>query len=137
MLCYTNLRFTNDDLRIKTKIANRKLLFIFFWLIASCDINDKPLLPSSTGKAGEIIVVIEKKYWNSPVGGLLKDCLAEQHIALPQPEPVFNLVNISHTAFTGILKIHRNILLIDITDKENPSFLVKRNLWASGQLVIK
>ncbi len=114
-----------------------KLLFIFFWLIPACDINDKPVLSSSTGKAGEVIVVIEKKHWNSPEGGLLREYLAKQHIALPQSEPIFNLVNISHAGFTGILKIHRNILLIDITDKESPSFIVKRDLWASGQLVVK
>jgi len=111
-------------------------LLLSFYLPA-CDINDKRILPSSTGKAGEIIVVIEKKHWNSAVGGLLKDYLAKQQIALPQPEPVFNLVNISHASFTGILKIHRNILLIDFTDKESPSFIVKRNIWASGQLVVK
>ncbi len=120
------------------------LLFFIFYLPA-CNINDKPVLPSGSGKAGEIIVVIEKKYWNSQVGGLLKDCLAAQHIALPQPEPLFDLVNIPHSSFTGILKLHRNIILIDITGpvlsaaevKESPSFLVKNDLWASGQLAIK
>lgn len=111
--------------------------FLFSFFLHACDINDKPVLPSSTGKAGEVIVVIEKKNWNSPVGGLLRDYLSKQHIALPQSEPLFDLVNISHTAFTGILKIHRNILFIDITDKESPSFIVKRDLWASGQMVVK
>ena len=68
---------------------------------------------------------------------MLRDCLSKQHIALPQSEPLFDLVNISHAAFTGILRIHRNIILIDITNKEDPSFIVKKDIWASRQLVIK
>src|SRR3990172_11406083 len=101
------------------KIQGR-IFFIFYFLffifyLPACNINDKPVLPASSGKPGEIIVVIEKKHWDSRAGGFLKDCLAGQHIALPQPEPLFDLFNITHSSFTRILKLHSNIILIYIT----------------------
>ncbi|MFH1319914.1 MAG: DUF4837 family protein [Bacteroidota bacterium] len=112
-------------------------LIFFAFFFTSCSTNNNPVLPAITGKAGEIIVVIEKKNWDSNVGKQIKACLAQQHIALPQPEPVFTLVNIPNKSFTGLLKSHRNILIINISRNEKPSVIVKKDVWSTPQLVVK
>ena len=128
-------------LRLKKKGWESYLLLLFCLLcvtvfISSCKNDDNPTLPQITGKAGEIIVVIEKKYWESAVGSSLRSCLASEHIALPQPEPIFDLVNIPRSAFSGILKSHRNILLIEIKTGVKPSITIRKDAWATPQLVI-
>jgi len=118
------------------------LLFTFFiisiFLIVSCNSNTSTL-PDSTGKSGELIVVLEKQKWESNLGKSIQNCFGKMQDGLPQNEPMFKVVNISNAAFTGILQRHRNILLFEISNSDNKksSLEIKKNVWANEQLVIK
>ena len=35
--------------------------------------NRKPILPSISGKAGEVLIVINKEYWEGDTGNTLRD----------------------------------------------------------------
>ena len=54
----------------------KKIVFVLTALavLAGCK-NTKALLPNVSGKAGEIIVVIEKADWESSLGGKVRDLL--------------------------------------------------------------
>ena len=67
----------------------------------------KALLPNISGKAGEIIVVIDKGDWEGTVGNVLRDSLAKETPFLPQREPLFGLVNVPQNAFSHMFQIHR------------------------------
>lgn len=107
-------------------------------LLSSCKEKDtSALLPNVTGKSGEVILVITPDHWNSNIGTEFKNKLTQAYPALPQPEPMFDLVHIPFDAFSNIFKTHRNVVFVKI-DKElnEPKILVQNNIWAKPQLVI-
>ena len=64
--------------------------------LSSCiEEENAKVLPGSTGKSGELIVVVDTKYWDGELGQAIRNVLAFEHVALPQPEPYFNLVILS------------------------------------------
>lgn len=119
---------------------------IIIWITAisailsllSCKNTDrKPLLPSISGKAGEVLIVINKPDWEGSVGTELRNILARDFPYLPQKEPLYTLINIVPAAFTDIFQIHRNIILINIDTKvTEPGVIFKSDAWARPQCVI-
>lgn len=93
------------------------------------------LLPPSTGKPGELVVVVEDEIWDSPIGDHLFNLMTVNAYGLPQDEPIFDLVRIPKESFTSIFETHRNVLFLKY-GKEN-GILIKENRWATDQLVIE
>ena len=99
--------------------------------------DDNTYLKTVTGKAGEVIVVLDRSNWTGEVGNSLRNTLAIDYPMLPQKEPSFNLINISKTAFSDLFKIHRNIIYFNIDEKVTQSgVFVRRDVWAQPQIVI-
>ncbi len=108
-------------------------------LTYSCksNFNKKTLLPSVSGKAGEIVVVINKGDWEGAIGSELSGFLASDCPFLPQKEPLYTLVNIVPNTFTSIFKVHRNIILINIDNSiTEPGIIYASDKWATPQCVI-
>ena len=49
--------------------------------------SDKPLLPNVSGKAGEVIAVMDRSDWDGNLGSATRDLLAADYPFLPQREP--------------------------------------------------
>ena len=97
----------------------------------------KVLLPNISGKAGEVIVVIDKGNWEGQVGTVLRDSLAQETPYLPQREPLFGLVNVPQNAFTNMFQIHRNIIVVNINNTvTEPGLVIRKDVWAAPQTVI-
>lgn len=110
-----------------------------FIAIVSCseEKRKKALLPNVSGKAGEVIVVINKTEWEGIVGNEIREILASDCPFLPQKEPLYTLVNIIPSTFTNIFQIHRNILLVNIDSRiTEPGVTLRRDVWAQPQCVI-
>lgn len=96
------------------------------------------LLPNISGKAGEVIVVIDKGQWEGAVGTVLRDSLACECPFLPQSEPLYTLVNVAPNGFTQMFQIHRNIIIVNIKpDVTEPGVVFKNDVWARPQCVIR
>lgn len=106
--------------------------------VFSCNnANRKPLLPSISGKAGEVLIVVNKGDWEGNVGNELRSFLASDCPYLPQKEPLYTLINITPSTFTDIFQIHRNIIIVNIDSKVTEAGVVCRSdVWASPQCVI-
>ena len=107
--------------------------------LASCTEQQKRkvLLPNISGKAGEVIVVIDKGNWEGQVGTVLRDSLAQETPYLPQREPLFGLVNVPQNAFTNMFQIHRNIIVVNINSTvTEPGIVIRKDVWAAPQTVI-
>lgn len=104
---------------------------------ASCK-NTETLLPNVSGKAGEVIVVMDRENWEGALGNSTRALLADECPFLVQREPLFNLVNVAPTGFADLFKIHRNIVIFNINPQNDTTGLVhKRNVWANTQVVLQ
>ena len=98
----------------------------------------QPLLPSVSGKAGEILVVMEKSDWEDTLGNDVRDLLAVDCPWLAQKEPLYTLVNVPPSAFGDLFKVHRNIVLFQVNPQVDSSGIIfKHNVWAQPQCVIQ
>ena len=117
----------------------KRILTIVSVLLAlvSCGGRQKALLPNVSGKAGEVLVVIEKNDWEGAVGNATRDLLACDCPWFMMREPLYSLSNVTHSGFADIFKVHRNIVFFDI-DPQVASIGVKylQNVWASPQAVV-
>jgi len=104
--------------------------------LAGCK-GSKTLLPNVSGKAGEVVVVVEKTDWEGELGEATRNLLACDCPWLAQLEPMYSLVNVTHGGFADLLKIHRNIVFFDINPELSESKItVLKDIWAAPQCVI-
>ena len=111
--------------------------------LSSCGGGPSPggsgtLLPNITGTAGEVLIVMDNNIWREKPGLILKEMLEQEFPALPQPEPLFDVIQISPGAFDELFKRHRSIIIVDIgSENINPEIRFLENIWARPQLVIR
>lgn len=107
-------------------------------LLPSCGNRRKALLPNVSGKAGEVILVIDREYWNGPLGQILRDSLAADCPFLPQKEPLYSLADVPPASFSKLFQLHRNIVLCDISSKiDHPAVRFGSDVWAAPQCVVR
>ena len=101
--------------------------------------SDEPDLHQNiTGKANEMIIVISDESWNGKPGELLRNMLGQSHLALPQDEPVFDLINVPHAGFKKIFRTTRNIIQTTISSSvESPGVTLKDDAWAYPQATVE
>ncbi|MCF8256478.1 MAG: DUF4837 family protein [Flavobacteriales bacterium] len=114
----------------------RLLIIAPVLVLFACETPVMPL-PGTTGKAGELVVVMDDLLWESAIGDTVYAALTEPVYGLPQPEPLFDAVHIRSDAFTKIFQTHRNILICNIGSGFKPAVEVRADVWASPQLVIE
>ncbi len=116
-----------------------KILFLFIIIInISCNNNNNNILPASTGKTAELLIVCEKNIYEGIIGEEIKAVFAKDVEILPQSEPMFNLVNIPFSDFKNMFKTYRNIFMVDINPElSQPTLDLKHDLWAQPQTVIQ
>ena len=107
--------------------------------LIGCKTNKRGnLLPNVSGKAGEVLVVIEREQWEGNLGVSIRDVLAGDTPYLAQREPLFALSNVPPGSFTNMFKMHRNLLLVNINPQNQSEGVVyKNNVWAQPQVVVQ
>ena len=106
--------------------------------LAGCGSGTATLLPNVSGKAGEVIVVMDKDNWEGDLGSDVRNELAADCPYLAQREPLYNLVNVSPSGFADLFKVHRNIVIFNIDPQvQEPGIAYRNNVWARPQCVIQ
>jgi len=112
------------------------ILLLIAGVAAGCS-NAPQLMPGVSGKAGEVIVVVERRAWEGVLGNALRDALAQDFAVLPQSEPMYNLVNVPPIGFTAIFESHRNIIHVRIVPEQSEARMdVHRDMYAAPQLIV-
>lgn len=94
-------------------------------------------MPTITGKAFEVVVVMDDGYWDGPAGKAVRDTLAADMDGMLQSEPVLSIARIGSNAFNDLFRTHRNILRINIhPDNRKQTLLYSSNVYAKPQLVV-
>ncbi|MBQ8021613.1 MAG: DUF4837 family protein [Bacteroidales bacterium] len=100
--------------------------------------NQRALLPNVSGKAGEVIVVIDRDNWEGALGNKVRDILASDCPYLAQKEALFTISNVTPSGFADLFKVHRNILIFNIDPQGQEEGVIYRNdVWAHPQCVIQ
>lgn len=101
--------------------------------------NSSVLQQSAIGKPGELMLVMDKDYFESPMAMQLYDLLEEDAPALPQSEPSLRISRVPTPSFEGSLKLVRNVFLLDIDPQRYSKVSLKYSYddWAKGQIVAR
>ena len=119
------------------KYFNIVLTLLAAIMLAGCSGDGANLKQNVSGKAGEIIIVANKAQWESAPGADLKKLLASEYPLLPQKEASFTLINIPENAFSNIFQIHRNIIILQVSDAfERAEMAIREDVWSSPQTVV-
>lgn len=117
------------------------------------------LMLDSKGGIGEIVVVMDPKKWDAPLGKALREIFSRDIPSLPQSESWFKLMKMPARMFKNYIKRHHNVIFLTSLDnntmegrymkgyftkksvamiKKDPSkFMMRRsNVFAKGQRVM-
>ena len=120
------------------KTKNLLLLLVSAVLMLPACNDTRTLLPTVSGKAGEIIVVMEKSEWENTLGADVREVLASDCPWLAQKEPLYSLVNVVPSTFVDLFRVHRNILLFQVGPQvDSVGIVFKHDMWAAPQCVIQ
>jgi hypothetical protein len=104
-------------------------------LLASCDSN--PTLPTATGTANEVLMVINEDVFRSNVGDSIIQILNHDVPCMPQSEPMFNISRTNFEGFTSVIKPARNILMIDAGRAYSKvKIKTEENKWSKPQAIM-
>lgn len=120
----------------------KKYLFFFsmaliVMMLSSCSGKKGVFTPTSSGRAYEILVVVENPVWEAAAGRALFDVLDSDVPGLPQSERSFRIMYTTPKNFDMTLKLLRNIIIVDIQNiYTQPKFKYARDVYASPQLIL-
>lgn len=108
-------------------------------LFQSCAPTTSSGLTPSTGAVNELLIVTnDKTQWEGALGDTLRAFFAANQAGLPQPEPIFDLLNVADENFTDLFQKFHAIIMIDINpDAAGATSETKQDIWATPQRVIK
>ncbi|MAO71526.1 MAG: hypothetical protein CMD02_03330 [Flavobacteriales bacterium] len=103
-------------------------------LMFSCNSETpkKKILSENTGKQNEVILVIDDSDWEGFAGVILREIFEFEIDGLPQPEQIFNLVQINTSEFSRFFRTHKNIMFVGSDYKDSYT----KNKWAKSQIVM-
>ena len=92
---------------------------------------------TSSGRAYEILVVVDPAMWERPAGRALYDVLDTDVPGLPQSERSFRMMYTSPANYDATLKLIRNIIIADVQDiYTQPKFKYAKDVYASPQPIL-
>ena len=110
-------------------------------LIFSCNqvnvSNDKDSLPSSSGKYGEVLIVVDTFYQNRKTGEALDQIFFKALEGMPQQEAQFRASTVPPKGFQSILKRSRNILKLSVGKGKKTAINIEEDVWAKDQLLLQ
>lgn len=121
----------------------RKVYIVIFFatiLFAACgQQGGTTQKKGSSGKTLEMLVVADRSVYAGDTKQLIDSLFKQPQMGLPQPEPMFDVVNIPTSSFynTEMFRVHRNVLVCDIKE-DNPNKAYQyADRWAAPQVVFE
>jgi hypothetical protein len=104
----------------------------------SCQFSESGMV-RSTGAINELLIVTDSKaQWEGAFGDSLRTVFAGEMDGLPQPEPLFDIINIAAKDFGDLYQRYHNIFIAEINPEIPTAKLeVRQNVWSDPQRVIR
>jgi hypothetical protein len=131
----------NDTINYMKILNKITLLFACSLLVFACSQRDRDrigknldLLPPAQGGKGEVLIIMDSTKWNDTLGVAVRKVFHEIVPALPQAEPMFDITSVTASLFRGLLKQHRNIIVVTTFDsKTNEAKYLQANFTAESK----
>jgi hypothetical protein len=91
-------------------------------------------LPKATGKAGEIIVVMDSAMWEGKLGTALRSTFGEVVPYIPRQEPMFSLNHIAPQHFQSFLRRQKNIMFVTVLGDKNRGNKILKSYFTNESL---
>ena len=119
------------------KLVYSQLILVLL-LLVGCKNKGGFFTPSASGRAYEVLVVVEHDLWDRPAGRALYSALEKDVPGLPQPESSFYIMYSSPSNFDSTLKLLRNIVVVDIQPDRytHAKFSYSNNVYAYPQVIL-
>jgi hypothetical protein len=98
------------------------LSLTFIICLTSCSSNEKKsdsMLPAASGRAGEMIVVIDSSQWKSVLGREIKETFGAEVPGLPREERMFKMNQVDPERMNQLLRQVRNLLFVVTLDNRS------------------
>lgn len=125
------------------KLYNMKKLIAYFsflmLILASCGSGGPSLglMPESSGRSSEVLLVMDDRVWEGPIGDTVEAWLRQEVLVLPQYEPTFKVIHIRPKAYNDLFRKARNVIFTDINPEyTRTEFKVEGNKYARPQVYI-
>lgn len=123
---------------MKRFLSSLGLVVLLMTVLTACGKGKKGMLtPTSSGRAYEILVVIDQGVWERPAGRALYDVLDSDVPGLPQSERSFRIMFTDPSNYDSTLKLIRNIIIADISDiYTQPKLKYAKDVYAYPQSIL-
>lgn len=114
-------------------------LAVMLLLLSSCGKGKKGVFtPTSSGRAYEVLVVIDQGLWERPAGRALYDVLDTDVPGLPQSERSFRIMYTAPAHYSSTLKLVRNIIVVEVNKElyTQPKFKYAKDVYAAPQSIL-
>ena len=96
------------------------------------------ILSNVSGASGEVVIVANNEILESSEGKRLQDMFQSPVPAMPQYEPMFNLITVAPSGFGKLFQNHRNVLFVNVDPSLTETKIVFQNdTYAASQLIFK
>ncbi len=116
-------------------------LFVFLGfaiLASSCSDKSGSNLPPSSGRTGDIYLVMDSTQWKGPLGDVLDSVFSQDMEGLPRKEPIFNMSWIDPRKLNFVLKQRRNLIFAVTLDARSAGAgIIKRTFTPESLEKIK
>ncbi|MFP4692050.1 MAG: DUF4837 family protein [Bacteroidales bacterium] len=119
------------------RLSSFTILMIAVLGFTACTTVERPSKPSASGRAGELLAVMEPRLWDGEVGETFRQVFRAEVPMLPQREPMFDVIHIPSDDFTKVFEPHRHIFRIELDQTlESPTIEITRDVYSYPQLVV-
>ncbi|ELR69730.1 hypothetical protein C900_04707 [Fulvivirga imtechensis AK7] len=110
------------------------ITLFFLGCSSNGDRKNKNLLPPASGRAGEIIVVMDSAQWKGPVGEEIRETFRAEVGGLPREEFMFKINHVDPRKLNDVLKSVKNLLFVMTVDDRGPGSKVVRNYFTKSSI---
>ena len=113
----------------------KKILFLgaILTILSSCSGTGEKILPESSGKTHNILLIMDNNDWKSSIGDSIRKYFASEFSDLPQVEPIFSLRQTTNDMYNGVYKVVRNVIVVKQGKISGVRFY--KNKYAKPQLI--
>ena len=123
---------------MKKRLFYLSMVFVMT-LFSACGNGKKGVFtPTSSGRAYDILGVVDPGLWERPAGRALYDVLDTDVPGLPQSERSFRIMYTSPANYDSTLKLIRNIFIVEVNKDlyTQPKFKYAKDVYAAPQLIL-